>query len=452
MSVNQKERVLLSILNVMLMLAFLGYHFLLDQYYCLSADDFAGIDYGSKGIPGFSYDWRFYLNWEGPFLSCLVQALLMRLVSIGVTPSIVLLLVKATMVASSATLLKAASNRITLNWGWTKAIFGSLLFNITLYIISPNQSEIWHWLIGLVYLIPLIFLQLGIAALLANRFWLAIAALAFVMQSRATYAVLIFGFIVLLTIFNWWQKAENRKQWLLLSAFLFLFLALYLIAPGNYVRLKEHGNSLPFLVTQFKIGLQNLFVSYNIAKMDRVLLGLLAVLPWVGFQQKIVRPKQLWQWAIPAVLYVGFAIAHEALFVYVTGWREWTRVLSLHSFLFLSMMFIYGFWVFSFVPVSWKKSLQLASFIGIGGLLFQLFNGFSHQLEMGKELKTNYDSRMVSILDHQGIEDTLYIRPMDYTGILYFNDFSEDPDHWINYDFRKAYNLDFKVALEKQDE
>jgi hypothetical protein len=276
--------------------------------------------------------------------------------------------------------------------------------------------------------------------------------LAFVMQSRATYAVLAFGFIAAVTMFNWWRGSEDRKKWLLLSAFLFLFLALYLIAPGNYMRMKPHGNALPFLITQFKIGLQNLFVSYNIAKMDRVFLGLLTVLPWVGFQEKILRPKQLWQWCIPALLYVGFAVAHEILFVYITGWREWTRVLSLHSFLFLSMMFVYGFWMFTFVPVSWKKSLQLASFIGIVGLLFQLFSGFGRQLEMGKDFKDRYDARMITIVEHQGIGDTLYVQPMNYAGILYFSDFSEDPDNWINKDFIKAYELDFKVALIKQDE
>ncbi len=451
-SFNRRERISLAVLNVVLMLAFLGYHLFLDQYYCLSADDFSGIDYASHGIPGINYAWHYYWNWEGPFLTHFFIGLLMGAVSIGVTPAIGLLLLKLGMVASSATLLKAVSSRYVLSWDWTQVIFGALLYNMTLYIISTNQAEIWHWLIGSVYIIPLIFLQLGIAALLTNRFWWAIAALAFVMQSRATYAVIGFGFIALLTLFNWWKKTENRKQWLLLSAFLFLFLVLYLIAPGNYVRLKEHGNEFPFMITQFKIGVRNLFVSYNMAKMDRVLLGLLAVLPWVGFQDKTLRPKQLWQWCIPVVLYVGFAMAHEAFFVYITGWREWIRVFSIHSFLFLTTMFVYGFWLFSFVPTTWKRGLQLASFIGIGGLLFQLFNGFSHQLEMGDQLKTNYDARMMRIMEYDGIGDTLYVNPINYAGVLYFEDFSEDPDNWINLDFVKAYNLDFKVALEKQDE
>ncbi len=446
-----ENKVLVS-LNVVLVGCFVAYNAFLDSNYCLSADDFAGIYFGSKGIPGFSYAWRFYFEWEGPFLSHFTQGLLFGLIAKGVPQFIGLLVVKLAMVGSTATLIAAISKRIQLHWESQKIVFAALIFNITLYVISPNQSEIWHWLVGSVYLTPLIFLQLGTASLLRGKFWWSIAAFAFVMQSRATYAVVVFGFIVLLSIFNWWQKEENRKQWVLLSAFLLLFLVLYLIAPGNYVRLKEHGNAVPFLITQFKIGIKNLFVSYNIAKLNSVFLGCLAVFPWVVYQQGPSISRQLWQWAIPAILYAGFAIVHETLFVYITGYREWTRVLSLHSFLFLSTMFIYGFWSFSYVPVSWKKKLQYASIIGIGGLLFQFFNDFGHQLEIGKELKTKYDARMAYILDYRGVADTLYVQPMNYEGILYFEDFSEDPDNWINKDFVKAYNLDFKVALKKQDE
>ena len=453
---DQRGRKFLLSVNVILSALLVCYHVGLDRFYCLSADDFAGIDYASEGIPGLGYAWRFYLGWEGPFLSMVVQGLLMGSVAAGMPPFIGLLIVKLALVLSTVILLRATSTRFKIEWSWQEIWLAALIFNVCLYLISPEPSQIWHWLIGTVYLVPLIFLQLGTAALLVNRFWLAIIPFAFVMQSRATYAVLIFGFLWLLAIFNWWKKSENRRQWMFLLIFLLVFLAIYLVAPGNYVRVVEQGIdtsiSFTFLLTQFRIGLQNLLVSYNIAKMDRVLLGLMAVLPIVGLSASVPRPKEAWFWLIPVVLYLGFAIAHETLFVYITGYREWTRVLSLHSFLFLSTMFIYGFWSFSYVPVSWKKNLQYASIIAIGGLLFQFFNDFGHQLEIGKELKTKYDARMAYILDYRGVADTFYVQPMNYEGILYFEDFSEDPDNWINKDFVKAYNLDFKVALKKQDE
>lgn len=428
------------------------YHIGLDRFYCLNADDFVGVDYASEGVPGFSYAWMFYFVWEGPFLSHIIQGLLMASVAAGMPPFVGLLVVKIAIVFSSMILLQALSARFNFEWSRQETWLAALIFNLCLYLISPEQSQIWHWLIGTVYLVPLIFLQLGAAALLSNRIWLAILPLAFVMQSRATYAVLIFGFIVLLAALNYWKKADNRKQWIVLSVFLLFFLAIYLVAPGNYVRMSEHGHAPKFLFQQFKSGLQNLFISYNIAKMDRVLLGLIAALPLIGASVSIPRPKKGWIWAIPAVFYGGFAIAHEALFVFVTGYSEWERVLSMHSFLFLITVSVYAFWFLGLVNKQWQVRVWPFSIIGILGLSFHLFKGFGIELQAGQQLKSAYDNRMETILAHKEMGDTLYIEPMNYEGILYFEDFSEDPDHWINRDFEKAYDLEFKVAIKKQDE
>jgi hypothetical protein len=216
--------------------------------------------------------------------------------------------------------------------------------------------------------------------------------------------------------------------------------------------MSEHGHAPKFLFQQFKSGLQNLFISYNIAKMDRVLLGLIAALPLIGASVSIPRPKKGWIWAIPAVFYGGFAIAHEALFVFVTGYREWERVLSMHSFLFLITVSVYAFWFLGLVNKQWQVRVWPFSIIGILGLSFHLFKGFGIELQAGQQLKSAYDNRMETILAHKEMGDTLYIEPMNYEGILYFEDCSEDPDHWINRDFEKAYDLDFKVAIKKQDE
>jgi len=432
--------------------AFAIYHLLLDQYYCLSADDFSGINYASQGIPGFTYAWHFYWNWEGPFLSHLIVGFLMWTVSVGLPPVVVLFTVKLAMVFSNAVMLKATSSRFQLKWSTTFVLLASIVFVTVLYLISPNSTEIWHWLIGMVYLIPIIFLQLGAAALIANRFYLAIIPLAVVMQSRATYAVLIFGFIVLLSIINWSVKSENRKRWVLVSLLSGLFLTIYLIAPGNYVRLTEHGNSTAFLISQFKVGLHNLFLSFNLAKMDRVLLGLLAVLPFLPLtNMTFPKPGRVWQWGVPLFLYVSFAVAHETLFVYITGYREWTRVLSLHSFLFLIICSVYGFWIYGSFPFLQNRKFAAIAIIGVGGLLFQLFQGIESEMEQGKLLTERNTIRMEQIMNRQETGDTLYIAPMNYNGILYFEDFSEDPDNWINGDFRKTYDLDFKIAVKSEE-
>ncbi|MDP6908529.1 MAG: DUF6056 family protein, partial [Flavobacteriales bacterium] len=87
-------------------------------------------------------------------------------------------------------------------------------------------------------------------------------------------------------------------------------------------------------------------------------------------------------------------------------------------------------------------------YIGVIGLITYLFSGFGNEYRKAKDLRKEYDDRMETILAFQGgKDDTLVIDQIPYDGVLYFEDFSEDPDNWINKEFRKAYNLDFKVAV-----
>lgn len=433
------------ILSILLAVAFLGYFWLLERNYCLSADDFAGIYYSSKGIPGFTFAWHFYWIWEGPFLSHVIHGLLMRLVVIGVKPLFVLLSVKCALVVSVNVLLMVISKRFALNWNRYQTLFASIVFVLTLYLISPQQTEIWHWLTGMLYLYPLIFLVLGMAAIVHGRLLFAVIPLSVVMQSRATYALLVFGLIALISGLNFLFGHENRKRWLLMTALLLVFLTAYLLAPGNYMRMTAHGNSVSFMMSQFKIGLHNLFISYNLAKMDRIFLASLAAFPVLASGVQLPMPKKGWRWVIPMVLYLGFAVAHEFIFVYVTGFREWSRVLSLHALLFLTVAFVYGLWFYSMIPGRIRTKLIPLAVLGALGLCIKLFSGFGQQLYSAVKLKKDYETRMVRVLSYAEL-DTLNVEPMNYQGALYFEDLSENPEHWINQDFTKAYGLEFKVA------
>ncbi|MCF8275490.1 MAG: hypothetical protein K9J17_02055 [Flavobacteriales bacterium] len=442
-----KEGVFLAVFTLLFGTTFLLYHLGLDQYYCLSADDFAGIDNSIHGIPGLSHAWHFYWNWEGPFLSHFINGLILWTVSFGAAPMIVFMLVKLALLGSTALLIRSVFIRFQCSLSWSKSWLVAITFNIILYLISPNKSEIWHWLTGTLYLVPLICLQLGAAAIMRDKLLLSVVPFAVVMQSKVTYAVLVFGFLVLLTALTWILNSDNRKRALFCLTALFLFLAAYIVAPGNYVRLTDHGKSNEELLWQFIIGLYNLFISFNLAKLDRVILGLLIGIPILGTKTKLLRPSKFWYWLVPVFLYLGFSVMHEVLFVSITGCREWTRVLSLHSYLFLVMVFVYGVWLFGLIPEKWQLKIWPASVIGVVGMCLHLFNGHHVQLQMGEELKSNYDSRMATIMKHEEIGDTLYVEPMNYEGVLYFQDFSEDPGNWINKDFTKAHEIDFEIAL-----
>lgn len=436
-------------LSFLLVALFLGYHVLVDNSYRPSADDFAVTDLATHGLPGINFAVEMYLNWEGPFLGMTILGLVCWLANVF-SAWLPLLLVKAGLIASSAVLLNAISVRNNLDWSKSTSVSVAVIFSLVLYLISPNQPEIWHWLVGTPYLVPLIFIQLGVAALIQNRILLAVIPFAFVMQSRATYAVLIFGLLFLISAYQIIKK--NRiKDWSIFIAATLGFLIIYLAAPGNYTRLTEHGNSVSFMISQFKTGLINQFVSYNAAKLDRVVLGLIAMFGLVGnvefTKEKLPKTALL----IPFSLYLLFVISHKLLFVLITGYCEWTRVLSLHSFLFLTMSVAYGFWAFGLIPKSLYKWSLVTTALAVLALFVRVGIGLPSEILAASQFTEQYDQRMKLITSYTGEGDTLFVQPIDYSGRLYFEDFSEDPDNWINKDFRKAYNLPFKVAVKPRN-
>jgi hypothetical protein len=437
-------------LSYTIFVGFLCYHAFIDSSYRLSADDFAVTDLATQGIPGVGFALEMYLRWEGPFLGMTLLGLVCWLASVTV-PWLPLLLVKGVLVLSAAQLLKAVRPLLGSNWKSAETIGMATILMSGLYLISPNQSEIWHWLVGTPYLFPIIFSLLGVAALLNERILLAIVPFAFVMQSRATYAILIFGLLFLVSGYNI-LNGIKRKDWSIFICATFVFLLIYLVAPGNYTRMSDHGNSLAFLVSQFRIGLHHLFVSYNVAKIDRIALAILGCFMFVGTIPRPVVPRKMWLMLIPIALYLLFAVTHEVLFVVVTGYCEWTRVLSLHSFLFMSTCVFYGFWIVAKFNLVAKRVLMLASAGSLILLVGFMLRGISQELLEAQNLRIEYDQRMNTILSHSSVGDTLYVKKVDYTGKLYFEDLSEDPDFWINKDFRKAYDLPFKVAVQKEIE
>ncbi len=437
-----------DLMGGLLLMLFTFYHLSLDSSYRMSADDFSCVNYASQGIPGFGYAWNFYLNWEGPFLLMFVHGLLLFTISIGVPAMYMLFVVKSCVVLANYTLLSSISKSLYLNWKISYRVVFSVVFTVALYLISSSKDEIWHWIVGVCYLFPIIFLQLGLASLIRGHILRAAIPLAFVVQSRVTYSIIIFGAIALLAAFNWIRDNPKKREWAVLTALLLIFLVIYLIAPGNYARMSEVEYDFSHLMYQFNKGTRNVLISFNIAKLDRVVLVVLAFFPLKAGNYKKSALMKNWLWLIPGILYLLFVLIHELTFVYITGYHEWERVLSLHSFLFLVMCVAYGSWFGALLQAKAPNVGVPLGYIGVIGLITYLFSGFGNEYRKAKDLRKEYDDRMETILAFQGgKDDTLVIDQIPYDGVLYFEDFSEDPDNWINKEFRKAYNLDFKVAV-----
>lgn len=433
--------------------AFILYHGLIDQYYRLSADDFSGWGFAQEGFPGIGYAWHYYMSWEGPFLSMFLQGLSMWAVVIGTPPAVILIGTKMALLGACYYMLIGLTGRWHIAASRAKVLMLSLSMTITLYTISPAPDETWHWLIGISYLYPLIFLLIGTGLLLQGKIMLAAIPLVFVVHSNATFSTILFGAFMLVAIAASKAMPKTRNQWVLLMVILLVFLVLYLVAPGNYVRLSQSPTIGPNPINQFFKGLQNLIISYNVAKMDRVLLCCMTLCTVITVLPNELKPKKAWHWTLPLALYISFILIHEFLFVFITGHYEWPRVLTLHSFLFLAMVLTYSLWLWSLLGAKFGQTVPRLFYLGLLGSMAMMYLDLGQELRAAKEMSMNYDVRNSEIFAFDGTaSDTLLLDPVAYQGKLYFVDFSSDPDNWMNKDFRIAHGLEFKVAIRSEEQ
>lgn len=430
--------------------ALFGYHLALDYYYRLNSDEFACMSYASQGIPGLGYALRFYLEREGNFLSMIIQGLAMRSLAVGIPPYLILLGLKltlwSTVLFTVRTVFRLFGRRIEM----AQAALASSVVMVTLYLISSNRPEIWHWAMGsVVYLVPQMLVLLSAAFLLRKKWAWAMVPLALLMHSRATYAVLFYGAVTLLMGYFAVQDKKQRWRYMTMNLFLLAVLCIYVFAPGNANRMSEEAVSTGFMLNQFKRDLTNVFVSFNLAKADRLALGMLAFIPLLPKLQMRLGRRQL---LIPALLYVAFVLAHSVVFVVATGYAAWTRVLSMHSLLFLVTACFYSYVFYSMLKDSPRRNALMATAAGVL-LGAYLFKDFPADLQKVQNYSAAYDRQWDRIFSYTGSSsDTLFLEPLPDSGPLCYFQFSEDPSYWINSDFRKAYGIEFEIALKVDEE
>lgn len=427
--------------------AFFGYHVSLDQHYRLNSDEFACMSYAKDGIPGIGYAWRFYMHREGNFLCMVVQGLCMLALAKGLPSWILLLFIKAILWLAVFWLYKSVFNVLKAPIRYRLNVLATTATVTTLYLISSNKPEIWHWAMGtVVYLPPIIFVLFAATLLLRNQLLLAFIPMAFIMQSRATYAVLFYGVITLFFAYRYYSTRKGGTKYLLIDLALLILLLVYVFAPGNDSRLQHDFFGTSFLLNQFKRDLITVFVSFNIVKMDRLAIGLLAIVPFLPKTNVKIARNLL---ALPGVLYVFFVIGHAALFVVATGFSAWTRVFSMHSFLFLAVSIFYGHYLVDRFRSS-NALREAVGLLGIAMLFATLFWNFRTDLYTAREFSMAYDAEWEAIFTFEGTaSDTLYLRPLPDSGVLCYFEFNENPSYWINSDFKKAYGLEFQVALKE---
>jgi hypothetical protein len=428
---------------------------LVDSHYRPNADDFAGMYYASQGLPGLGYASRFYMEWEGPFMSMIVQGLWMRALFVGIPGGIIISCIKIMLWLSSIYMFNGLVQLIS----GKKDLAGSILmgasFGTLLYIISSAQDEIWHWVMGtVVYTHPVIALQIGIGLLCRKKFIWAILPFAYIMQSRATYAVLFYGLSFLIVLYAWLKNTNWKKQITVANIFLLLCFLVYLLAPGNANRMSPEGFDMAHYIHEYRREIQNILISFNLAKLDRVFIALLVIIPVLP-SSGFVRESKLNMWyLLPGFAYLLFVLAHGILFVYATGYAAWNRVFAMHTFLFVIVCGFYAYTAYTkWAPDSTKnKIMKLGVPLALAFLMFKMYQPLSHQLQLGKSFAEAYDVRSEEIFNFEGTAtDTLFIDALPDAGILHYWEFSEDASFWVNDDFRMRYDVEFQVALKPQE-
>lgn len=444
-----------TILAIGSALGFVVFHLLVDSHYRPSADDFAGMYYASQGLPGLGYASRFYMEWEGPFMSMIVQGLWMRALFVGVPGGLIISCIKIMLLLSSTYMFSGVVQLIS----GKKDLAGSVLIASTfvtlLYIISSAQDEVWHWVMGtVVYTHPVIALQIGIGLLCRKKFLWAILPFAYIMQSRATYAVLFYGLSFLIVVYAWVKNLSWKKQITVANIFLLLCFLIYLLAPGNANRMSPEGFDFAHYIHEYRREVQNILISFNLAKMDRILIALLVIVPVLPvttmFRDK---PLKLW-YLLPLLAYLLFVFAHGVLFVYATGYAAWNRVFAMHTFLFVLVCGFYFYVAYTrMVSDSIKeKARHYIVPLALAFLMFKLYQPLANQLQQGKAFSEAYDERSERIFNFEGTEsDTLFIQRLPKPGVLHYWEFSEDASYWVNDDFRMRYDVEFQVALKPEE-
>jgi len=443
-----KLKTLLAICSA---LGFVVFHFLTDFHYRPNADDFAGMFYASQGLPGIGYASRFYMEWEGPFLSMIVQGLWMRALFLGVPGGIIISVIKVIMLISSVYMFNGIIQLFSGKKDLITSVISGAVSTTTLYLISSSQEEIWHWVMGtVVYIHPLVFLQLTIGLLCRRKFALAVFPMAYIMQSRATYAVLFYGLITLLVIYAWAKNTKWKKQATVANLILLIAFLIYLFAPGNANRMSPEGFDMAHYIHEYRKEVRSILMSFNIAKIDRIMIGLIAFVPFIP-ASGYLKFKTMKYWVVlPGLAYILFVLVHGIIFVYATGYAAWYRVFSMHTFLFFLVCLFYCYvglnnWLNEELRNKLKRYLAP---LAMALLFFKLYFPLGDQLKAGKSFAEAYDDRNTMIFSFQGApSDTLFISALPKPGVLHYWEFSENAGFWINDDFRMRYDIEYQIAL-----
>ncbi|MFM7023659.1 MAG: hypothetical protein ACKOXB_11850 [Flavobacteriales bacterium] len=219
----------LSILKILVALAFPVYYLIMNNYYRLSMDDFSFYCLARKGvINGAVAMYKFH---EGAFL--LEVAIIS---SFLLTPYVFFIVSLALLYISFFYFFSSVWKRFETPMSKTDTFLITSLFISALYFISPNIPTLWHWMDGtgpytVMMFVPALFI---LSFLMRGKVLYAMPFLVFFMQTRITWALIAFGWYFLYCVYDYYKNRKIDKYKLFTGILMIAALVIYIIAPGNF--------------------------------------------------------------------------------------------------------------------------------------------------------------------------------------------------------------------------
>lgn len=183
-----------------------------------------------------------YFGWEGAFSNHITYQFILKLADFFNTPFVVHMLSLGCFIWASTFLIKALFGKVfqlDINLGiaflLSTIMFGEMYYN------GMSVGDVWFWMVGQwAYVFNFSLILLLISGVISGRIkhvGLLFAAGVIITGYRINFNALLFVTIFLVMIQKGGSAWLTKKQWVWLILGLIIGTTVYVIAPGNYVRL-----------------------------------------------------------------------------------------------------------------------------------------------------------------------------------------------------------------------
>jgi len=450
---TMKKTKIVNILTILFQISFIcltiGYFLFVGYYSRLSADDYSSQwvirEHGVFGTAVYVY-----MTWGGSFLLQVIDGIITTIFGHAHTLFAYSLFLITAYYLVMCFFLVSIHNYLLLKINYLNIFFISAVVLTAFYFATPDIGMLWHWISGSsVYILSILFLLLGLALLIRRNYFLSIFPLLVFTHCRITWDLIFFLFYFLGILFT--KGKEIRKKHIFIFSILCIGAIIYVIAPGNYIRHTatiqgHHHASFGYIISHY---LTNLYIY----KMSYALLAIFLLIPFckdICYKITAIKIPKI----VPlAVLIVSTLIQMVVLYVAVTDFYFTDRVWSLFTLLAIFVLIYY----FSVVFVKFEKRFSIVFlilfFIGLVGSNYLYIKTMINNRAGFKAFSEQYDKRMNYILSQKSKTITvLKLDKIQPPNLLYYVEFSEDPNNWVNSDFKKALELPFDVILDTRSQ